>query len=63
MLNKIKMQLAGEDELTIAKAELDAAYLIIDDLPVDPHDMDEHFWCDPARCYVFEEEEDDTLPK
>ena len=45
-MNKKQMEESGASELEILKAELEACAEIIDDLPVDPHDMDVHFWCE-----------------
>lgn len=44
-MNKKQMQESGVSELEILEAELEAAFEIIEDLPVDAHDMDVHFWC------------------
>jgi hypothetical protein len=41
------------------KAEIAAAAEIIDSLPVDPHDMDVHFWCKGSK-YCTEGDDDDS---
>lgn len=55
-MNKKQMIAAGKSELEILEAELEAAFEIIEQLPVDMHDMGVHFWCDSKYCY--DEEED-----
>jgi hypothetical protein len=41
------------------EAETDAYNEITESLPVDAHDMEVHFWCDPKRCWALQEEEDE----
>lgn len=45
-MNEKQMKAAGKSREEILEAALDAAFEIIEELPVDPHDMDVHFWCD-----------------
>lgn len=45
-MNKKQMQKSGASELEILEAEIEAAFEIIEVLPVDPHDMEVHFWCE-----------------
>ena len=51
------MEQSGASEVEILRAEIDAAFEIIDTLPVDPHDMEVHFWC--TRNCIEDEDEDD----
>ncbi len=44
---------ASLTEVQRLQFEIDAAFEIIEDLPVDAHDMGVHFWCDPKNCYVY----------
>jgi hypothetical protein len=44
-MNKKQMIAAGASEVKILEAELEAAFSIIEELPVDTHDMEVHFWC------------------
>ena len=52
-VNKVQMEKQGYSKEQILEAELEAAFEIIESLPVDAHDMEVHFWC--LNC---EEEED-----
>ena len=56
MMTKKEMEKTGKSEIEILKAEIEAAFEIIDTLPVDAHDMDVHFWCDSC-LYTDDEEE------
>lgn len=55
MKSKLKMIQEGASQVEILEASVEAASQIIESLPVDPHDMEVHFWCD----HEDEEDEDE----
>lgn len=46
LMNKKQLEEALAPRVEIQEAEIDALWEIVESLPVDPHDMEVHFWCD-----------------